>query len=459
MPLPEATNWRGRWWLPRGPDETEEPVSGVLSFGDRFQLELDSSIEGPVPGLGSYSFERLEYPLMWGLVPDVGQVTLVDSYGSGFRYGDTNQWLQVTGVISGAWLSQGELTFDQLQISTDYLWDWAHPAPVATSFGKDGFPFGLGSEVLIEAQVGESTVRLTTIYSGELTDLRLEVETNPYWIIDLSPAHSLRECIANWGARLRDMTAFLTAQPDRITLVAARPTGFDRRLDVYVPLLTDRLPPRRGRRLIDIDQILLRGHFDDAALVGAWFRWSAEHPNVLTRLHAVDMAPFIFAEHRIASIVQVAEALHLALYNHKMIPSAEHRARVGESVKDLPEQLKQWAEPILMRSNGLPFWLRMTELLNRAVEFGLPRGPADAERFGREIAEIRHPEAHGGMAASTDAETQNLRVQGLAWVIRTVLLGTLGVPNDVISARLLNNQDFEWMANHLGWASASAADA
>jgi hypothetical protein len=74
----------------------------------------------------------------------------------------------------------------------------------------------------------------------------------------------------------------------------------------------------------------------------------------------------------IASIVQVGEALHNALFEGTDLKREQHQSRVDACLAVIPEEYAGWAEAVLRNANYVPFGRRIAELTKAAIRAECP---------------------------------------------------------------------------------------
>jgi hypothetical protein len=159
----------------------------------------------------------------------------------------------------------------------------------------------------------------------------------------------------------------------------------------------------------------------------------------------------MYLEHRSASIVQAAEALHRARWDWTKLSKKEYKRRREELVDLCPPDWRSWLSSMLQGRNDPSLRERLVDLVRRAVDAGFPYVIPDV--FVDDLLKGRNAASHGA-AAGTSYEYQYWIGGALAWVIRTLVLVDLGITGDELTTCLANNLQFARCARALGWSKA-----
>ena len=162
-----------------------------------------------------------------------------------------------------------------------------------------------------------------------------------------------------------------------------------------------------------------------------------EVPTAIARLLGRDYQSPIVLEYYVSSVVQAAEGLHTALWNKRSFPADKHAARVQGCVQAIIDPaLRAWAEQVLTSANGLSLRTRLVDLVERACDAGCPFLPGDTINFCKALAGYRDVVSHG-RHASAEASEIYWQASGLAWVLRAIMLGRIGIePEACVSSSL-----------------------
>jgi hypothetical protein len=160
------------------------------------------------------------------------------------------------------------------------------------------------------------------------------------------------------------------------------------------------------------------------------------------QLCAPHYAPFIYSEHRYASMFQAAEALAKDKFVSKDLSKDDHNAHVAAVIDaargaGVDDKVLGWAGRILQSRNDLPLKDLMGELLEDSGLFDAAARAALAPR----MTAARTGVAHGG-AKGTDTLTRYWLGQVLLWVLRGYFVRELGVPAEEVQRRIARNPGF-----------------
>lgn len=93
-------------------------------------------------------------------------------------------------------------------------------------------------------------------------------------------------------------------------------------------------------------------------------------------------------------LAQLAESLHLKLYNHPREPKAEYRKKSKEIVSSVPEQYKEFIQGILSHSNSLTLSERLAELIDKCPQELLNTFVTDKDEFLKQVRDTRNFYTH-----------------------------------------------------------------
>lgn len=462
MPAP-VTNWTGVWWLPSAPGRR---VPGTLTFGSRYHLVLRSQLElpatSPAPGTTINLLDALEsrtYPVLFGDVDGVGAVTLVEAVGSHFvvPLGEvTNQSLDVRYALQGLHLGAEQLIFDRFVMTTDRLWDWASPLPPEALLDSDGFVAQYPAQDLLTIDIGNGVLHLAAYPTIQRNGPRLDGQLVITWDVELKEAIGAPEGIDKWMGPLRDLVSMLTRALDRITSITVRSAlNPSVPIDLHMWLLGDDLPQRAEAVLPDEQVMPLASIRNPAAVVASWISTHDEQRIIRARLLVGHYQSMTFEDVRVLHLSQAAEGLHRLLWDRPSVEPAIHDARVNACVASAPPEYRKWAKSVLSNANQLSLRIRVLEIVERAVAFGMPLQPPDIAAFARVIASTRNLPSHGAsLAQGGELEGLFWAFQALDWILRVVLLGVSGVERGAVSSQLLQQRDFRHLAQQLNWVPA-----
>ncbi len=453
--MPDTT-WNGVFWLPEYP---QRGLRGSVQFGAHLELALNLQLEPPTPlppgTVISFpaSIENRQYPVVFGRVDDVGDVTLVDvlslfwpgpleaNHTDAFRY-----------AIEGAHVPATNLACDQFTFETDCLLDWVNPPAIHLS-SKHSIEVPR-TEHLDFASHG-ARVKLVTYPEMHVSATKASAQATTSWSIDVESPMSVYEGLNSWIAPLRNLISLLTGAANRITFLMAKFQSTPRPLPIHMPLLGDDLK-QRDKSLLEVRQVgPLSALANAQQAIDLWLDAQEKLEGVVTRVIVATYAPFMFEDDRVTNIAQAAEAMHVALWNHPNLPTNQHEARVRIIVDAAPSELREWASSVLSPANQPSFKTRMVELVEQAIKAGMPLAPGDIDTFANHIRNARNLPSHGSnlYAGCKDPEELYYELLALDWIVRLILLSNIGLSPAWIHQRLCKNEQFILIAKRLSWTA------
>jgi hypothetical protein len=118
-----------------------------------------------------------------------------------------------------------------------------------------------------------------------------------------------------------------------------------------------------------------------------------------------------------------------------------------------PQELRRWLNGVLNGKNNLSLAERLRDIVNRAITAGFPYVIQDTEQFVSDLSASRNRTAHGN-SAGEDYEGQYSLTEGLTWLLRTLILGELGLTREQISLCLDQNLELSRIASAMLCESA-----
>lgn len=458
MPTSEITA-TGSWWLP---DKADKPARGTLRVGAAgIDLELDGALDPiePATTTQSYSPKWVQHETVFGDT-DAGPFTLVNVQGMPFGLppgSGVTEHYTIHAAIEAETL-EFPPTFTQVAFSTDYLTHWIRPDGPQVKPPVDGQPYGVTAvrrQDLCSMESDEGKVELYAFTSANASQYSATIDTRMAWGVTPKQAASLETLLQNWVGPLQNLGSFATLSPNRVADIRVREAVDAPLARVHLELRGDKLPGSAPRYLWD-HQLLLTPTLmrnQGAEIVAGWMRLSAEVPTAVARLLGRDYQAPIVLEYYVSSVVQAAEGLHIAMWNRSSRPTDEHTARVQDCVQAIVDpNLRAWAEQVLTNANGLSLRTRLAELVERARDAGCPFLPSDAKDFCKALADYRNVVSHG-THASAEASEIYWQASGLAWVLRAIMLGRIGIEPEQVRQQLTANVHYQHAAHQLGWVT------
>lgn len=445
----------GQFWLP---DKTRR-VPGLLTYdGDGLQLKLyDSLLEFDASTeWGTAQPEWVSYEIMHGRLFEANQEELTLCNVTGFSFlGPFNQVSEsyrAAACVRGRNLSSA--TFTEAWVEFDVLNGWADPPQLARQSDSGAIEIPVRTRELAVAVVDDTRIRLVATAVGTWgTSVDLRQTTSLH--IKSPAAISLADLVDNWVRPLQNMLVVALGRPVSISGLTAH--AADQGSYPYpckISLTSTQRAAKPDVSVADIRgygeptlQLYSDEHLPFAQLVPAWFELNTDPDlaDVVVRLCAPFYASFIFGEHRYADFFQAAEGLARKLFDTRRLPRAEHRELVAQMEAALLEggispDDAGWARRVLGSRNDRS----LRDYLNDLVASLGAAGDAILEVHDGVVGlmvDERTGVSHGGKQTGAPA-TRHWLADLVLWMVRGRLLVELGVPSDVMSARLLGRVAF-----------------
>jgi hypothetical protein len=464
--LDRTIGHRGTWWIPEQP---ERRISGTLTLQDGPRLVLESAlVERYLPNPGESAAFGSDTPDEHGVIHGElladGPITIFDTWGGSFgiptAFLSSETW-HGAAVWLGGHLPAGS-HFNRVEMSTDLLLDW---------LGISGHSLTIGpGRVVVESK----DIELFSLDYGHRFELwsrfnfsndggEFSLSNFASWVVELSHSMTLRELLAEVVGPLQDLGSFGSMHPHRVVALYLEPVGFEESGELITRLRGDGIPPRQVRlpvfeQLIPLTSI---GLSRLRSVLPGWMQTYKTLRPIISRLLAIDYAPFIYEGHRSANVIQAAEGLHRALWDRTSLPPDEHAKRVDDALAGAsggPEnwteplqEAKSWARPLLEGKNDLSQRTRLLEVVEQARNVGFPFVVPDVDKYVKALLKLRNAPAHGG-STSGDPEVNYWMIEGLRWMLRTILMHEIGLDPTTIGRRLSDIQALGHACRKLSWA-------
>jgi ApeA N-terminal domain 1 len=445
----EERTLEGEWWAP---DDPARKVRATLSFtAEGFWLRTKSSALlapptfDPDQVVHNLTWERTTVPVLWGTTDDDGtDVTLFDV--SGLRMmlpGDvrgTETWRPDVALV-GAHLD-GNAAFDEVSARTEHLDDWAGVPAMARQFtlDDDGRPVAL--EVKAERKV---------IDTADLTEFgHVEVESQPEGEVSgheatvalrtrfrLHPTVSVHWREAFDEARvLQDLVRLAAGEPCAFEEIQLRVRERDEHgRPVWVDMLrrTTALLRGRGKPVHSFDQLFGRASTPGGFEAGLrrWRELRERYRRAWGLMTASDDARGGDAGDQLVTYGRAIEVFHAVDFGGSPAALAERDERVEQAINALPEDLKDWARPLLEESTPPVARHRLMEIIDQLGVVGKGLAGNDPELFASYAVNTRNDLVHptGVSAKRVLVEIDDIFWFGraLSWIATAYLLRKLGM--------------------------------
>jgi hypothetical protein len=448
---------RGKWWIPELP---ERVISGVLTLRDEPKLLLDAALVErlpPTPGesvtFGSGAAD--EQAIIVGEVVGEGPVTLFEAWGGSFGMPSflvQNETWHAAAALIGSH-ADAETAFDMIQLSTDYLFDWTGLIGHSTEIGPGRVAVGAEDRDLFSMDQDGHKFSLVSNFTFSNDPQQFVLQNQVFWKIEPRAPMNWRDAINRVVAPLQDLVSFGTMRSNRITVLYLRPSGGEITGEMIVRMRGDESPPRSDR-LPAFEQLMplsVIGLAQLQSVVPNWLVVWRKLRGVISRLLAIDYAPFMYENHRAANVLQAAEGLHKERWNRTSRPPEVHAQVVEDALSGASDAAREWARPLLLGKNSLSLRERLSEIVVKATAAGFPFEVTDSHSYVTAISNLRNVSAHGDLATD-DIENRYWKIEGLLWMLRAILLREIGLDQLTVRKLLLNNAKLHHATRRIAWS-------
>jgi len=176
-----------------------------------------------------------------------------------------------------------------------------------------------------------------------------------------------------------------------------------------------------------------------------WLQLHDECQRALEPLRDVLEDPFPSQVDRFVAYAKAAEGLHAALYGSVPTAVQERDERVSRALASLPDDLVEWARPLLEHSTPPVARHRILALIGEAGPLANSLVADDPEGFAFRVVQTRnfltHP-TRGQKKAILTALDLHLHAEALIWLVRITFLGALGFSIDEVETMVRDTRGF-----------------
>ena len=458
---------RGLWWLP---DHEDEAVPGTLVLSaDDFALNVMGSLNPislkPSPRVYSTLFEWRDVPVVLGVSEDRHRpITLVDVGGTAclLPAGARNEaWYPDAAFLGAHLVEPEERLFDRCRLVVEDLPAWAdRPRPgyqVAMSEEEgdahaQSVTVSSTREHLGRARVNDADVRLVTAPSFDLQGSKLRLGVDAFFDVVGDTPMDWIGFLGKWISPLRSLVEFATTLPCASQdIYLHTTTAKTERRDGWVELLfrssdlrrPDREATLSGQGTFLFTAASMKNGFGDG--LERWLQLHDECQRALEPLRDVLEDPFPSQVDRFVAYAKAAEGLHAALYGSVPTAVQERDERVSRALASLPDDLVEWARPLLEHSTPPVARHRILALIGEAGPLANSLVADDPEGFAFRVVQTRnfltHP-TRGQKKAILTALDLHLHAEALIWLVRITFLGALGFSIDEVETMVRDTRGF-----------------
>jgi ApeA N-terminal domain 1 len=464
----EERTLEGEWWVP---DNPARKVRATLSFtAEGFWLRTKNSALLAPPTfepdqvVHDLMWEQTTVPVLWGTTDDDRtDVTLFDVGGLRMMLpGDlrgTETWRPDVALV-GAHLD-ATVAFDEVSVRTEHLDEWAGTSPMARQFtlDADGRPMAL--EVKAERKV---------IDTADLDEFgRVEIESQPEGEVSgheatvvlrtrfrLHPTMSMpwREAFDKAGV-LRDLVRLAAGAPcafDEIQLRVCERDEHGRPVWVDMLRRTTALLRGRGKSVHSFDLLFGREAMPGGFETGLrrWRELRERYRRAWGLMTASDDARVGDAGDQIVAYGRAIEVFHAVDFGGSPAALTERDERVDRAINALPEDLKDWARPLLEESTPPVARHRLMEIIGQLGTVGNRLAGNDPELFASYAVNTRndlvHPTGVSAKRVLTEIDDIFWFGRTLSWIATAYLLRKVG----------MSESDVDEVVGRSGQADAAA---
>ncbi|MCX5055118.1 HEPN domain-containing protein [Streptomyces sp. NBC_00474] len=424
----------GTWWLP---GREGEPLSGTLSFSkDRSQLKVYGPLHpldlAPSNGLRPMAAKSVTEPVVYGTTRQDQRVTLFEVHGLYLPGMSSSEETYTPGLILIGDHAENE-TFTEVQVELEYLHDWAS-VPDLVKFRDRQFCFSAAQQEALSTQSGDDVIKVLTSLLGNCNGTAVDFKQHSMVSVTTSTGREWREIFEEKVRPLHDLMIVSLGRPLAMDALYLRPDTTNRERGVLCDAYLDVLRPASRPGSIfsySAPTLYTAADHDLGEVVSKWYASYSTIRPILTLLLNPYYAPFIYGEHRFASIFQALEALHKEFFESRDMEKAQHSARVkgvidGLSNEGVPADTVEWAKRILTGRNDKPLRQQVQEVVESSGPLGCHILEA-LPQFSRTVAGARTGVSHGGAKPMNSSDRYWLG-EVLLWVLRAKILTEIGIP-------------------------------
>jgi ApeA N-terminal domain 1/Apea-like HEPN len=400
--LDEQT-FEGYWWLPATP---EQRVRGVLRFRrESFSLRIFGRlIRPPDPVLGpvAVSPEFIELACVWGTTDQGRDITLIAVAGHQLylpiEMSSPEVWHLDEALIGGH--IDETLTVSAVEFEALNLTEWAQPPSIEWAFSEEKtISLSARGGVLDTVAVPTlGTVELRYWPSGKTGPRKADVEIIAGIRITLDEPSSLRLSIRR-AAMILDYLTFATDARSPFTKLEVSHSASEdaTRLSVLfrsaVFIEGGELADVRPHQML-FDRPNAPNGFDSS--LARWVEMTERYSSAWRSLTSYDSHKVKNPDELLLGYTRALEVIHHVQFGEPQLAENERDERISRAIEYLPDDLKDWAIPLLEASSPPRFRHRVLEIVESLNALGTALAGGDPDGFSRRIVSTRnrltHPE-------------------------------------------------------------------
>jgi hypothetical protein len=238
----------------------------------------------------------------------------------------------------------------------------------------------------------------------------------------------------------RDLIRFATASPTAITNIHMRPAGEEGQVRMVELLLRTTAMDRKRSTDVHPHEMLfdivgIPGGFE--AGVRLWRRLRERFGRAWDDITSGDDAAVVHVPERFVSYTRAIEVLHARDHGKSEAAAVEQTARIERAVAAIPEDLREWAQPLLEASSPPIARHRVRDIVTSLGEMGTSVAGGDVEMFALRVVttrnELIHPTGRSRKHLLESLEQRYLYARSLYWLALAYLFLKMGASRDELS--------------------------
>lgn len=428
----DKTEYRGSWWLPEKPRAT---INGSLRFesNGRITLELLGAL------IDTHAFHSQSVPLIVGRSIDGENITLygcIQSKTHSGIEGVRTSSFYIVGVLIGAHFQRPEeILFGMFHVTFPQLEDWVGASGVNVNVdpsNRQTLVITKKSSFVATACLRDAKISIGFWFTEHRGEGEVSIKYTPSVSIEMTKEVQLRKFL-DWLHHLRNFFAFAVCHPvypeliDGLTETAkvtlADGKSFRRPIGIVFGNVnwgvSHESVNRRGM-LFRLGSV--RDEFDN--LLKNWFDKIELLEPVYDMYFGTLYNPHMFLHQKFLSLIQCVESYHRRKFDGYESPPEQHKERLQDIIKAVPDEYKNWLRNKLSDSNELSLKRRLKELVRTYSFLGFDAQSIEKMRNARNYL-THFDESKKQYATADELFTHTRKLSALT---ESILLTELGLP-------------------------------
>lgn len=432
----EKTEYKGSWWLPEKPSAT---ITGSLRFesNGRITLELLGALTD------TYASRSQSVPLILGHSIEGETITLYGCIQSDTSYGIEGvrtSSFYIVGVLIGAHFQRPEeIVFGRFAVTFPQLEDWVGTSGVSVDpSDRQTLVITKKSSFVATAGVRDAKISIGFWFTEHHGKGEVSVKYIPYISIEMTREVQLRTFL-DLLYHLRNFFAFAVCHPvypeliDGFTEVVKVTLSDGKSFCCPIKIVYSGVNwgvshdsvNRRGM-LFELGSV--RGQLE--SLLKNWFDKIELLEPVYDMYFGTLYNSHMFLQQKFLSLIQGVESYHRRVFDGYESPPEQHKKRLQDIIKVVPDEYKNWLQNQLSDSNELSLKKRLEELVRTYSFLGFDAESVEKLKNARNY--LTHFDENKKQYARADelfTLTRKLRA-----LTESILLTELGLPRAEVEA-------------------------